>query len=75
MPNESTKTRRYGEAMDLLARVCLSQYPESDSNDVADAVGHAIGRSMPTTINAVAMAIDVMDEQLALAQSLECPAP
>jgi len=48
--------------MDLLARVCLSQYPESDSNDVADAVGHAIGRSMPTTINAVAMAIDVMDE-------------
>lgn len=61
MSNDSTKTRRYGEAIDLLARVCLSQYPESDSNDVADAVGHAIGRSLPSNVNAIAMAIDVID--------------
>ena len=61
MSNENIKTRRYGEAVGMLARVCLNQYPEADSNDVADAMGQVIGRSLPSNVNGIAMAVDVID--------------
>ena len=61
MTNENIKARRYSDSIDLLARVCLVQHPEADSSDVADAIGHAIGQSLPPAINAIALVIDVID--------------
>lgn len=61
MSEEHSKTGRYQDAIDMLARVCMTKHPDADSNDVADAVGEAIGQSLPSTVNAIAIAIDVID--------------
>lgn len=61
MSNDDAHAGRYGDALEMLARVCLSQHPDADTNDVAEAIGLAIGRSLPSNVNAVAMMVDIID--------------
>ena len=61
MSHPPLKPLRYAEAISLLSRACFSQYPDANSHDVADALGHAIGRALPREYNAISCAVDIIE--------------